>query len=301
MLEIADFEPITLANQDFFKKHYDQYPPVHSDYSFTTMVCWSHYMKYLYAFHDGCIIIMTEHEDQVQFRPPLGQPSAQLERRVLELAAETGTEPPYGMVDSEIMTRLKNIFPNLDFKPDRDFFDYVYLAADLTELQGKKYIKIRNILNRFKRHYKYKTEQITDDNIDEVYKFLERWCLWKDCDKVPLLSSEKEAVFYCMEHFAELGLDGCAIRIDDDIEAASIFEPLSRNIAVIHFEKAIPDFKGLYQAINQEAAKILSKTYQFINRESDMGFPGLRLAKEKYKPHNMVEIFHLNMDQLDFD
>jgi hypothetical protein len=301
LLEVDDFKPVKLKDQDLFKKHYELFPPRHSDYSYTTLVSWKDYMKYYYTFQEECIIIMTKHEDKVQFRPPIGQPSAQLEQGVMELAREKGTDPPYGVIDDVTMKRLRGLYPRLCFDPHRDFFDYVYLAQDLAELNGKKYIKIRNILNRFKKRYEYTTESINDDNIEEVCKFLERWCLWKDCDKIPLLNSEKLALFYCMEHFDELDLSGLAIRIDGNIEAVSIYQSLNKDTAIIHFEKAIPDFEGLYQAINQEAAKILSETYQFINREADMGFPGLRLAKQKYKPHHMVEVYHLKKDQLNFD
>jgi hypothetical protein len=102
-----------------------------------------------------------------------------------------------------------------------------------------------------------------------------------------------------MEHFNELDVFGIAIRIGDNIEAASIFEGWYNDTAIIHFEKAIPDFDGLYQVINQEAALLLEKEHKFINREADMGFAGLRLAKEKYHPHHMVEVYHVNRSELE--
>jgi hypothetical protein len=163
---------------------------------------------------------------------------------------------------------------------------------------GKNYQKIRNLLNHFEKHNEYSIQPITSENIQEVNKFLNRWCLWRDCDKDILLKNEKDAVLYSINHFFELNLSGIIIIINGDIEAASIFETQNKDTAVIHFEKAIPDFKGLYQAINQKTAKILAETYKFINRESDMGIPGLRLAKEKYHPHHMVEVYHLNKEQL---
>ncbi|WP_455392101.1 DUF2156 domain-containing protein [[Eubacterium] cellulosolvens] len=299
MVELADFKPLGLEDKDFFMKHYSMFPPPHSDYSFTTMLCWNNYVKYFCAQQNGNVVLMTKMGDRVQFRPPIGAPDPNLDHQVLKLASQLGDEPPFGMVNSEAITRLKMTFPKMKFEPDRDYYDYVYLASDLVQLAGKKYIKIRNILNRFRRNYEYEVEPITPDNISAVSRFLERWCLWKDCDKVPLLKNEKLAVEYCMAHFFDLALSGIVIKIDDNIEAASIFEPLNPDTAVIHFEKAIPDFEGLYQAINQEAAQTLAPKYSFINRESDMGFPGLRLAKEKYRPDHMVEVYHLNKAQLD--
>jgi hypothetical protein len=62
--------------------------------------------------------------------------------------------------------------------------------------------------------------------------------------------------------------------------------------AVIHYEKANFDIAGLYQAINNEVALVLKDRYTYIDRESDMGEEGLRRAKMKYRPHQMLEIYH---------
>jgi uncharacterized protein len=66
---------------------------------------------------------------------------------------------------------------------------------------------------------------------------------------------------------------------------------MSKDTVVIHFEKAMPEFKGLYQAINREAAKVLADKFTYIDRESDMGDEGLRTAKMKYGHHHFIELF----------
>jgi hypothetical protein len=298
MLDMDAFKPVDLADKNFFSKLYNVNPQLHSDYCFSTMVSWKSYMEYFYTNVQNAVVIMTKFDGKIQFRPSVGKTTLEIDKQVIELSIESDSDQPLAMIDSKAKSRLASRFPKLTFEPHRDFFDYEYLATDLVELKGKEYIKIRNMLNRFKKRFEYNVEDITKDNLEEVTAFLNRWCLWKDCDKVPLLSSERDAVFYCTEHFKELGLSGIAIRIQGEIEAISIFEKLNENTGVIHFEKAIPDFDGLYQAINYEAAKILAKDFQFINRESDMGVPGLRMAKTKYRPHHMVEVFHVNKDQL---
>ena len=42
MLTQDDFKPVTLADREFFTRHYGQYPQTHSDNTFTNMVCWNH-------------------------------------------------------------------------------------------------------------------------------------------------------------------------------------------------------------------------------------------------------------------
>ena len=38
MLEATDFKPVTLSDRDLFVKHYERFPQVHSDNTFTNMV-----------------------------------------------------------------------------------------------------------------------------------------------------------------------------------------------------------------------------------------------------------------------
>jgi hypothetical protein len=59
----------------------------------------------------------------------------------------------------------------------------------------------------------------------------------------------------------------------------------------VHFEKAIDDYKGIYQFINQAFAQTLPSHYQTINREQDLGDEGLRQAKMTYRPIGFVRKF----------
>jgi len=36
----------------------------------------------------------------------------------------------------------------------------------------------------------------------------------------------------------------------------------------------------------------------YINRESDMGNPGLRKAKESYRPDHMIPVYHLEKEDI---
>ena len=55
----------------------------------------------------------------------------------------------------------------------------------------------------------------------------------------------------------------------------------------------------IYRAIYAETAKILAKSYTYINRESDMGVEGIREAKMRYHPHHMVEVHMLDREELE--
>jgi len=300
MLSIEDFQPVTIDDKYVFDQQYKKYPPIHSDYVFTTIVSWKEYVKFYYLLLKDSLLIMTKLQENIRFRPPIGEYNKDLFQQVFELAKKEGSDEPFGIIDTPTKKWLSINFPKLKFIPHRDYFDYIYLASNLAELPGKEYAKIRNRLNKFKKNFSYKTEEITKENMDEIKQFLKRWCLWKDCDSDPLLENEKKAILYSIDHFFELELSGLAIRINDKIEAISVFEPMNLDTAVVHYEKGSPDYDGIYKAINADVAKLLRKDFRFINREQDMGLPGLRQAKMSYRPHHMIEVFHIHKNNLIF-
>ncbi len=67
-------------------------------------------------------------------------------------------------------------------------------------------------------------------------------------------------------------------------------------MAVIHFERALRSYKGLYQLLNREmAAALLAQGFELVNREEDLGDPGLRQAKLSYHPVEITMAFLLSL------
>jgi len=300
LLSLNDFKRISLEDKPVFDRHYTKYPTVHSDNLFTTMISWMDYSNYHYAVVDENIVIMTQLNNEIRLRPPSGKQNVELLKQVLSLAVKEGSDEPFGVVNVKIKEWISKEFPKLKFLEHRDYFDYVYRSSDLASLPGSSYSKIRNRLNKFIKKYEYATEVISDENMDEVNEFLKRWCLWKDCESDEILANEKKAILYSMSHFFDLGLSGIIIRVEGNIEALAVYEAMSPDTAVVHYEKGSPYFDGIYKAINMETAKILQKDYTFINREEDMGIAGLRKAKMSYRPHHMVEVYHVNKKDIKF-
>jgi len=297
-LSLDDFKPIELKDKAVFDNHYAKYPIVHSDNLFTTLISWKDYGKYQYTFFENNLIIMSRINDQIRLRPPSGKYNKEIFDQVLKLAKKQNSSNSFGVINSQTKEFIDKNYPEIKLEAHRDYFDYVYLAADLAELAGSDYRKIRNRLNKFKKNTKYSLEKVTKDNIENVRGFLNRWCIWKDCESDPLLEAEKKAIHFSISNFFKLGLSGIAIIIEDEIEAISVFEGINSDTAIVHYEKGSPDYDGIYKAINQETAKILQKEFKYINRESDMGIPGLRKAKMSYRPHHMVELYHVEKENI---
>lgn len=294
MLCQEDFKPVTLADRAFFERHYALYPQTHSDNTFTNMVCWSHFTQYRYAYVNGNLILACTTAGVTRLHPPIGPYDPALMRALIRLALDIGDDnKPLILIDPGTAQRIKEIDPDLMLVPELNRFEYVYRALDLAELPGKKYLKIRSQINKFRKNYLYTIETITSSNREEIMEFLIKWCESKRCKDDFILEHEIEAIFYAIEHFTELPLQGLLIRVNSQVGAISLFERLNANTALIHFEKGLPEYKGIYKAINAETAAVLASEVEYINRESDLGISGLRKAKLRYHPHHMVEVYSL--------
>lgn len=296
MISLDDFKKITLEDKAVFEAHYQKYPPDHSGESFTTMVSWAHYVEYQYAYIHDNIVILSKGAKETVLHPPSGKPNKDLLYKTMVLAQKENIL--FGFIKKKQKEYISQHFPSLKIVEDRDFFDYVYRASDLAELPGTKYGKIRNRFNKFNKNFDYTSEEITQDNMKEINEFLKRWCLWKDCGSNELLENERKAILFSMSHFFELGLKGLALRINDTIQAISMYEKMTKDMVVVHFEKGSPDYDGIYKAINKETAQYVRHLVPFINREEDLGIPGLRQAKLSYHPDHFIEVYYVPKENL---
>lgn len=290
-LSLEDFRPLELGDRQLFLDMYRSHPPQHSDFAFGNLFGWLHFTNYRLAELPEHILLLATMDNSPQFAYPLGPHDPEVLKAVLELAKDIGAKPRMELIDSEAKAVLERNFPELVLKGCRDCADYVYTSQQLAKLPGKDFLKHRNLINKFRRSHHYGVEVVTEENFQEIVSFLRRWCLWKDCEGNPTLEAERDALMAAMNNFQALELEGIVLRVEGNIQAISIFEELRPDTAVVHYEKADVDFEGIYQLVNQETAERLKGRYPFINREHDLGVPGLRKAKERYRPHHMVEVF----------
>jgi uncharacterized protein len=294
-LDDDDFHPLTLEDKKIFDDFYSRYPIEHSENTFGTLYCWRHYGRYEIAVVEECLIIRGSTDSYTSLRCPIGPKNPGLLDAVIDLALSTGKQAPFLVLEPWQFQWVQQVRPDLQFKADRDFFDYVYKTSNLATLEGKQYLMIRKQLNKFRKKCPSTVERITIENFDEVKEFLKRWCQWKECDKYTILKHEKEALWESLEVFDQLGFEGIAIKPHGEIGGIAIFEELNPQTAVVHYEKGLPDCEGIYKEINYQTASLLMDRYQYINRESDMGLPGLKEAKERYHPHHMADLHYLDV------
>lgn len=286
------FKEIELGDKPVFDRYFSLRHYENSEFTFTNMFIWRHAFNLRFSIIDGCLCIIGKFGKDFHFSfPPLPGENSRVDGAVYKLV-QYFKEHGYPVVMKGVTHVTKKILeesvPGL-FRYERDpnNDDYVYRTEDLIYLKGKKYHQKRNHINKFLKNYQYTYEPVCDSNIEECIQAELEWM--ENKDPIPGLEYEKVAVLEALRNFDALKLKGGALRIDGKIQAFSLGELLNPEMAVIHVEKANAQYHGCYAMINQQFAEHCWRDVPYINREEDMGIPGLRQAKKSYHPVKMVE------------
>jgi hypothetical protein len=103
------------------------------------------------------------------------------------------------------------------------------------------------------------------------------------------LKYENRSMVFALNHFDALELLGGAIKIDNEIVAFTYGSPVNQYTFAVHVEKADTRFDGIFSVINREFVARIPEQYTYINREEDLGIPGLRKSKLSYQPTILLE------------
>ena len=289
-----DFKPVTLEDKSVFKAFFSQDPPRASEFTFTNVFMWRHRFRPVWKVWGDCLLIVFRPEDAAPFGlPPVGSGD---KRAALEfLCRSLEKVSPEGTISRAEKRFVEQYVEGDSFQilEDPDNSDYVYLARNLIDLPGNKYHRKKNHVNQFTKNNEFEYRTLNAEIAQSFLDLQETWCEIRNCDETPGLFQENIAIHEALWNFSALGFKGGAILVDSRVEAFALGEALNPETAVIHVEKANPDMAGLYAAINQYFCKEALSNFTYINREQDLGLPGLRQAKQSYLPDHMVEKFTL--------
>ena len=293
----SEFVPIKLEDRatlgEFLRKH----PQRLTGYTFATLAAWRPLFQYEWSFAEpdllliSCVLEPDPHRHLLQ---PVGQMSPRLTRILNDGTAELSY--PLKMIG--VSDRFLKDNPDLSSRfavwEDRAVSNYLYSANSLALLSGRKYAKKRNLLSQAAGLYSWSCTMLNSQLIDRCFALLDS-IQEEERPKMEGMFKREWAALECtLRNFNEFDQQGVLISVNDRPVAFSIYEAISPTTVAIHFERALRSYKGLYQVINCETAKvIMNQGFQFINREEDVGDPGLRDAKMSYHPVEIVPAYEL--------
>ncbi|MDP4134238.1 MAG: phosphatidylglycerol lysyltransferase domain-containing protein [Bacillota bacterium] len=277
---ISDFTALDLSHKKLIEGYLKKNKRTSSDNVFNTLFLWQGVLSCQFALVEGFLCICANINGKPLFYMPSGE--GNLGKCLESLKNMTGDDLRFTGINFADVMRLKKCCPCMKFVPVRDYSDYIYRQRDLACLPGKKYHAKKNHINKFMKLYgsRYSFLPVTICDIPKCRAFMDL-CLEKQGGDT---YEEKSAMDIMFDNFGRLDIQGAVLRIDGKICAMTFSEALNEKTALVHVEKADKDYEGIFAAINMLYARDFLSDFMYINREEDMGIPGLRRAKESYHP-----------------
>lgn len=296
---MIDFQKIDLSRADQYRQILYACSERGCEYSLVNLYMWG---RQKIALLHGCLALFSQFQRKSVYPFPVGDGDiGSVLDAIIHDARARGLQCRLSSMTATDCAFLEERYPGqFQFHPDRDSCDYIYDITDLATLPGRKYQRKRNHLNRFRQnHPNCRVVEITEDLLNDVDAMVKCWYetrMASNPNNDFLL--EQKAFGRALENWAQLGLQGAVLIEDEKILAMTAGSFLNETTFDVHFEKALEDVDGAYAAINQAFSAHLHEKYpnlRWLNREDDLGLPGLRKAKLSYCPDHLVVKFWANL------
>jgi hypothetical protein len=164
--------------------------------------------------------------------------------------------------------------------------DYLYTVEKMSTFTGRRLHKKRNLLKQFNERYAGNGLPLTTDRLDDARFVLNEW---RTKTEMSADETDYSACLEALNRYEELVLCGGIYYADNEPAGIVIGEELNVETFVLHFAKARTKFKGSYQYMFNNFAKILPPKYKYLNLEQDLDQENLRIFKSSYVPDLMLK------------
>lgn len=281
-----------MDGQDEYLNRLAQSPQKASDYSFVNIWGWAPNYGLEWSFTDK-LVWLRQTKPEIVYWAPVGDWST------VDWPNEELPEGSCSMirVPESLALQLRDDL-GAEITEARDHWDYLYSVEELAKLSGNRFHKKKNLVNQFVKKNDYRYHTMTMDCVEHALALQDAWCEWRDCESSETLAAENEAIHRVLSDWDRLhGVYGGVIEVGDAQVAYTVAEKLTEDTVVIHFEKARTEYKGAYQAINKLFLENDAGAFTYVNREQDLGDPGLRKAKESYNPVGYLEKYTVSISK----
>lgn len=284
---MLDFKPVTQQDREHLSEYYQNCTYQLCEYSVGTKLMWQEKLNPSWAEAAGCLLVRNEIDGQTVFDYPVagadGDEDAAL-TAIENACIERGIPLVLSVVPAEKAPILLQRYPYARVSNIRTWRDYVYRAEDLQEFVGRRYAGQRNHIKKFRAaHPDAEFRPLTAGDGPLIQQF------WADYEKEFPKSANPKAVSELAYAKRMLELAGvrwlrCGGMLDDGrLIALSLAEKCGDTL-VIHIEKALYSYEGVYPALVQAFAREFGKDVSWLNREDDAADRGLRTSKLQYGP-----------------
>ena len=281
------FKPVTKRDGARLRRYYAACDYELCEYSLGTKLMWRDKLKPHWAEVAGCLVIRNEDDGRWVFDYPVALPGGDEDAALCAIEQEclsSGVQPRITVVPESKAARLLSRYPYAKVSNIRTWQDYIYDPRDLQLFSGRRYSGQRNHIKKFRAMCPEAVfRALGRDDFPAIEQF------WHDFEaEFPKGDNEKavKELTYAKRMlklvdkpwFLSGGyFDG------DKLIALALAEKCGGTL-IIHVEKALYSYTGVYPALVQAFAEAFGEGCRIINREDDTADRGLRTSKLQYAP-----------------
>jgi uncharacterized protein len=280
-------EPLSLYHMEILRDRLRDLHTQVSEYSFANLYLFRSRHGYSVIFDDEIFIRGTAYNGEGYLMPTR-------DLRLIEEATLDRNIRRAGMlfpVPEEWLFPFQNPRYSIGYR-DEDS-DYIIDIGKLSTYSGNKLHDKKNLLNQFTHLYKCDALPLTDERLGDARTVLEAW--QKETGS-PAEATDYAACGEAVSLYDELVLCGGIYYIGGQPAGFIIGEELGDATFALHFAKAKREYKGIYQFMYNQFAKIMPSRYNAFNFEQDLGLESLRHMKTSYQPKTMVKKYRVTMN-----
>ena len=290
------FKSITARDTAMLRRYYENCNYELCEYSAGVKLMWRSTLHYTWAEAAGCLIVRCESEGRVSFDYPVAGPEGDEDAALTAIETyciEKGILPEISIVPEEKAPRLLARYPYVRVSNIRTWRDYLYYKEDLQLFAGRRYSGQRNHIKKFRKQWPEAEFRPISAKADAaaIRQF------WTDFEAEFPKDSGSKAM-------AELALAKKMMAMPDKpwilrggmfdgekLIALSFCEKCGETL-IIHIEKALYSYTGVYPAMVQAEVEAFGGGCTYVNREDDAGDRGLRTSKLQYGPAKLAPKYH---------
>ena len=280
------FSPVTAQAIPLLKSTFKNQPFRSCDYTACVTFMWRDYFRTEYALDGNALWLRMRYPDgKLYYQLPWCEEPLRIPDWVLP---EEGEPLRFSAVPEEMLDGLLKHFPNAVVTEERRWADYLYPREQLATYAGRKLAGQRNHVNRFVKTYgSWRYEPLSSETIPLMRNFL--LSHWEELLKEgPSARAEYSYAIDLLRHAEALECTGGLLCLPNGEAVGICAGTTVGDTYYEHVEKALHSIPGASQLLCRECAVHVPEGVQFINREDDVGDPGLRTAKLALHPSALI-------------
>lgn len=259
-----------------------------ASHAFQSLYIWQETMGLSVLLKEGFLAVRCRGRGKNTWFFPCGS-----SRSKEEFLKEHEREPDFSLcyARTEDIEFTKEHFGNdFTFEENSADSEYLYLRREQVELEGRKFSKIRNHINRIKKDHSLSVHQLDHSNYAEALSIVMQWEK-KEHELGTYCTEDHIASLKLLKNWKDMEVEGVIINVDDEPYAVTAGFALSDQVFDICMAKQREYLPGLSVYAKWQLYQSLPDRFSYINAEEDLGIEGLRTMKVQMKPVGMIRMY----------